>query len=126
MLQFSDGPSGRAEGGSGAELGSESSKPFDDCGNAAYTAPVQAVIETPDYLADARAAGLTDTEREAIVDFIATHPAAGDLIAGTGGARKIQFAGRSKGKSGGYRIITYYGCDDIRCFCSMCTARAAR
>lgn len=28
---------------------------------------------------------------------------------GTGGCRKIRIAGRGKGKSGGYRIVTVYG-----------------
>lgn len=77
---------------------------------------MQAVVETPDYLADARAAELTDEERQAIVDLLAERPTAGDLIPGTGGARKLRFAGRGKGKSGGYRVITYFGGDDIPVF----------
>ncbi|MFN0101552.1 MAG: type II toxin-antitoxin system RelE/ParE family toxin [Bryobacteraceae bacterium] len=36
------------------------------------------------------------------------NPKAGDVIVGTGGARKVRFAGRSKGKSGGYRVITFF------------------
>ena len=35
---------------------------------------------------------------------------------GTGGARKVRFAGRAKGKSGGYRVITFYAADDIPVF----------
>ena len=66
------------------------------------------VIETPEYLRDARAASLADSERFMIVDYIATHPDAGDIIPGTGGARKVRFAGRGKGKRGGYRVITFY------------------
>lgn len=69
---------------------------------------MQAVVETPDYLADAKACGLTLDERKFIVDFVAENPAAGDEIKGTGGARKIRFAGRGKGKSGGYRVVTFY------------------
>ena len=57
------------------------------------------VTETPDYLRDARAAGLSENERSANVDDVASHPEAGDLIPGTGGARKIRLAGRGKGKS---------------------------
>ena len=38
------------------------------------------------------------------------------MIKGTGGARKVRFAGRGKGKSGGYRIITYYGGEDLPVF----------
>ncbi len=28
-------------------------------------------------------------------------------MVGTGGARKVRFAGKGKGKSGGYRVVTY-------------------
>ncbi len=69
---------------------------------------MHAVIETPGYLRDARDAGLTEEERAAIVWYLAAHPDAGDEIRGTSGARKIRFAGRGKGKSGGYRVITFY------------------
>lgn len=76
----------------------------------------QAVIETPDYLADAEDAGLSRAERESIVAFLSGNPTAGDLIPGSGGARKVRFAGRGKGKSGGYRVITYFGGVDIPVF----------
>ena len=69
---------------------------------------MQTVVETPSYLADAKAAGLTESEREAVVDMIAARPDAGAGISGTGGARKVRVAGRGKGKSGGYRVITFY------------------
>jgi mRNA-degrading endonuclease RelE of RelBE toxin-antitoxin system len=61
-------------------------------------------------------AGLSDKERTDIVNFIAYNPDAGDEIKGTGGARKIRFAGKGKGKSGGYRVITFYSGDDIPVF----------
>lgn len=77
---------------------------------------MQTVIETPDYLADARKAGLTDAERVNVVDVIAADPAAGVIIQGAGGARKLRLAGRGKGKSGGYRVVTYFGGDDIPVF----------
>ena len=32
----------------------------------------------------------------------------GDLIQGTGGVRKVRFAVKSRGKSGGVRIVYYY------------------
>jgi hypothetical protein len=66
------------------------------------------IVETPSFLADAKDAGLSDSERIEIVDFIAVNPMAGDEIAGSGGARKVRFAGRGKGKSGGYRVVTFY------------------
>lgn len=35
---------------------------------------------------------------------------------GTGGARKLRFAAKGKGKSGGYRVITFYTGEDIPVF----------
>lgn len=77
---------------------------------------MQTVVETPSYLGDAKALGLTETERAAIVAWIAANPEAGDVIEGTGGARKVRFAGKGKGKSGGYRVITFYSGPDIPVF----------
>ena len=77
---------------------------------------MQTVVETESYLRDARATGLTDNERLGIVDFIAAHPDAGNEIRGTGGARKVRFAGKGKGKSGGYRVITFYSGEDVPVF----------
>ena len=67
------------------------------------------VIETSAYLRQATEAGMTEDDRSNVVALLARNPAAGDLIANTGGARKLRVAGRGKGKSGGYRVITYYG-----------------
>ena len=77
---------------------------------------MQTVVETPAFLSDARSLGLPDAERLAIVTWIAANPAAGDLIEGTGGARKARFAGKGKGKSGGYRVITFFTGTDIPVF----------
>jgi len=48
--------------------------------------------------------------------YLASNPAAGDEMAGTGGCRKVRVAGRGKGKSGGYRTITFYTGPDIPLF----------
>jgi hypothetical protein len=74
------------------------------------------VVETPSYLADAKAARLSESERDAVVEIVANHPEAGDEISGTGGARKLRLAGRGKGKSGGYRVITFYSGKDVPVF----------
>ena len=66
------------------------------------------VVESPDFAADAKAAGLDEQDVRRIIDHFARRPDAGDVIPGTGGARKVRFAGRGKGKSGGYRVITFY------------------
>ena len=73
-----------------------------------YRKCVQTVVETPEYLSAASKAGMTDAERIAAIDFIAANPDAGVVIEGTGGCRKVRIAREGKGKSGGYRIVTYY------------------
>ena len=77
---------------------------------------MQTVVETPAFLGDVRSLGLSDGERFAIVTWIAANPQAGDVIEGTGGARKVRFAGKGKGKSGGYRVITFFSGKDIPVF----------
>ena len=74
------------------------------------------VVETAAFLNDARSLAVSDAERLAIVAWIAASPAAGEVIEGTGGARKVRFAGRGKGKSGGYRVITFFSGTDIPVF----------
>lgn len=65
------------------------------------------VAELPEYLR-AAARLLADADRRAIVDHLAAHPAAGDLIEGTGGVRKLRWARDGRGKSGGVRVIYYF------------------
>lgn len=55
-------------------------------------------------------------EQSTIVEHIAEHPDAGNPIPGTGGARKVRFAGKGKGKSGGYRVITFFTGLDLPVF----------
>jgi len=74
------------------------------------------VIETEAYQRSAIASGLSEQERLEISNFVSANPSAGVIMKGTGGARKIRFAGRGKGKSGGYRVITYYAADDVPVF----------
>ena len=65
---------------------------------------------------DAQALGIPDSERLAIVTWIASHPGAGKVIEGTSGARKVLFAGRGKGTSGGYRVISFFSGTDVTVF----------
>lgn len=69
---------------------------------------METVVETSAYLAAAKDAGMTDDERIAAVNLVSADPEAGDLMVGTGGCRKVRLAGKGKGKSGGYRLITFY------------------
>jgi hypothetical protein len=50
---------------------------------------------------------LTDDEREIFAVFIAGNPNAGAVIRGSGGIRKVRWAQRGRGKSGGARVIYY-------------------
>jgi hypothetical protein len=77
---------------------------------------MQGVVETKEYLRRARQCGMSDQEREEIINFIAGNPLAGDEISGTGGGRKVRFARPGKGKSGGYRIITFFSGQNIPVF----------
>ncbi len=87
---------------------------------------MHAVVETPIYLADAKAAGVTEDERTAIVNAIAADPEAGDIIPGTGGVRKVRVGGKGKGKSGGYRVITYVTTPDIPVFLLALVSKGQR
>ena len=51
---------------------------------------------------------LTSDEYEELILLLALRPLAGDEIPGTGGVRKLRFAARGHGKSGGVRVIYYY------------------
>lgn len=64
------------------------------------------VVETPEYLKASAKAGMTAEEREAVVEYISADPEAGVLL--SGGLRKVRVPGKGRGKSGGYRVITYY------------------
>ncbi len=59
---------------------------------------------------------LSDSERHSIVNYLAAHPAAGDIMQGTGGIRKLRWAAKGKGKSGGVRIIYYFHNESIPLF----------
>jgi hypothetical protein len=74
---------------------------------------VQTVIRTLTFLSDAKAAGLSDDEQNDIVPEISKNPTAGVMMESTGGCRKLRFAGRGKGKSGGYRTVHYFAGDDV-------------
>jgi hypothetical protein len=77
---------------------------------------VHTVLFTSVFQRQAAAAGLTDDEVQNIAVAIAADPLSGDLMPGTGGARKLRFARAKGGKSGGYRTIHYYGGDDVPVF----------
>lgn len=65
---------------------------------------MRTVVETPSYLRAAEAI-FTETEREEIVAMVAANPECGEVVAGTGGFRKVRVARGGMGKRGGARLI---------------------
>lgn len=74
------------------------------------------VIETAPYLRKADEAGMTVLERFQLAGMIADDPEAGSVIEGTGGVRKVRFARKGGGKSGGFRVLTFYSGENIPVF----------
>jgi hypothetical protein len=64
------------------------------------------VIETPVFQSMAQAIW-TPSEREDFAVFISEHPLAGDVMAQTGGLRKVRWSRQGMGKRGGARVIYY-------------------
>jgi len=65
------------------------------------------VTELPEYIWRADEL-LNEAERKSVIDYLAAHPRAGDIMEGTGGIRKIRWARGGRGKSSGVRVIYYY------------------
>ena len=84
------------------------------------------VLLTQTFERQAKDAGLDEDEIIAIASWLAENPLAGDAMQGAGGARKVRFARRGKGKSGGYRTIHYYGGDDVPLFLLALIDKGAR
>jgi hypothetical protein len=59
----------------------------------------------------AKDAGMSEQEIADLVTYLSENPEAGDEMTGTGGCRKVRVAGRGKGKSGGYRTVTFFSGD---------------
>ena len=74
------------------------------------------IVETPSFQKSAAAAGMTADEIVSLIVYLAANPDAGDPIKDTGGCRKLRVAGRGKGKSGGYRVITFFSGEAIPVF----------
>ena len=65
------------------------------------------VAEVPEYIRRAEKL-LSEAERRDVVDYLAAHPKAGDLMEGTAGVRKLRWGRGGQGKSGGVRAIYYF------------------
>ena len=65
------------------------------------------VAELPEYIRRAEKR-LSDAERRDVVNYLAIHPKAGDVMEGTGGIRKLRWGRGGRGKSGGVRVVYYF------------------
>ena len=81
-----------------------------------YNSEIQTVLFTSNFERRAVKIGLDEADIQNIAVFLAKDPLAGDLIQGSGGARKLRFARSNSGKSGGYRTIHYFGSSDVPIF----------
>jgi hypothetical protein len=50
---------------------------------------------------------LTDDDFRAFQSFLAAKPEVGDVVRGSGGVRKVRWARRGTGKSGGVRVLYF-------------------
>ncbi|MBM3565581.1 MAG: addiction module toxin RelE [Alphaproteobacteria bacterium] len=73
------------------------------------------VVELPEFVAFAKR-HLTEDERMALVAHLALNPLDGVILQGSGGLRKIRWAAKGKGKSGGVRVIHFFGGEDLPIF----------
>ena len=73
------------------------------------------IVELPTFERAIRGV-LGEAEVDELKDFLSANPEAGDLIVGTGGARKLRWGAQGKGKRGGGRAIYYFHNADIPLF----------
>ncbi len=65
------------------------------------------IAEVPEYIRRVEKL-LTEDERRDVVDYLAANPAAGALMQGTGGVRKLRWGRQGHGKRGGVRVIYFF------------------
>ena len=83
------------------------------------------VIEAPVYTGKVERI-LTDDERDRFAVFIAQNPMAGSVVRGSGGVRKVRWAQKGMGKSGGARVIYYNRLDNGEIWLLTIYAKADR
>ena len=69
---------------------------------------------------------LSDEELALLIDYLAYNPAAGDLIPGAGGVRKLRWGLEGRGKRGGARVIYFYHDADVPLFTLTAYAKNER
>jgi hypothetical protein len=65
------------------------------------------IVEFPEFIRRASDI-LSETEKQALIDYLSVYPHSGDIMKDTGGIRKLRWRYGGKGKSGGARVIYYH------------------
>ncbi len=76
---------------------------------------MQTIVEMPEFQKRSERL-LSNSERISIINYLAKHPASGDIMQGTGGIRKLRWSAQGKGKSGGVRVIYYHHNESLPLF----------
>ena len=71
-------------------------------------APIHTVVATLAFQKRVRALGVSEAELNAIYDLYQSDPAFGKIEPRTGGLRKGRVAKEATGKSGGYRVFSFF------------------
>lgn len=68
---------------------------------------MQTIVELPEYKKQVKKY-LSKSDSDLLINYVAEHPKAGDIMQGTGGIRKLRWAKTGSGKSGGVRVVYYF------------------
>ena len=88
------------------------------------TRPVT-VVETAEFQRQASTV-FSANEVKDLITHLAYDPAAGSVMRGTGGVRKLRWAASGRGKRGGARVIYFFHNDTLPVFLFSTFAKAAR
>lgn len=73
------------------------------------------VVETHEFTTTAGRL-FSPPELAALVDYLAYHPTAGEVVPGTGGIRKMRWGIGNRGKRGAARVVYFYHGNDMPLF----------
>ncbi|WP_413987833.1 type II toxin-antitoxin system RelE/ParE family toxin [Labrys okinawensis] len=70
--------------------------------------PTHSIVETTAFTGQARRLEVTAEEMATLYDTYAANPSYGQIVRGTGGLRKGRISKSDTGKSGGYRVFSFF------------------
>jgi len=77
--------------------------------------PFVTVVEAPEFISRVEKL-MSGPERDRLILYLSMNPAAGVVIPGTGGVRKLRWGLQGRGKRGGARIVYFYHNLDLPLF----------